>query len=75
MNTRILKVNEYSATFPQANVCNMIMGKRSFNWSRKMKVFDHKHGYFCEIHLYPDEKGLIGGLFSRKKDIDCAAAR
>ncbi len=75
MNVQFPKVNEYSAMFPQANVNNLIMGKRSFNWSKKMKIFDQKNGFLCELHIYPDEKGLIGGLFSRKKDLDCTVAR
>jgi len=75
MNVALNNGNEFTATFPQANVCNMIMGKRSFYWSKKMRIYDRKNGFYCEIQVYPDEKGLIGGFFSRKKDVDCAAVK
>lgn len=67
--------NEVSAIYPLVNLGGILMGKRSFYWSKKLKVFDAKNGYYCEIHCYPDEKGLIGGFFSKKKDTDVATAR
>ena len=40
-----------------------------------MKVFDTKHGFYAEVHCHPDEKGLLGGLFSKKKEVEASLCR
>ena len=67
--------NEITCIIPTAVVSGVMVGKRTMNWAKKMKVFDTKHNLYAELHCHPDEKGLISGLFSRKKEIEASLCR
>jgi len=52
--------------FPTALVSGTAFGKRLFNWSKKMRVYEPENLFYAEITFNPDEKGMIGNLFAKK---------
>jgi len=60
-----LDMNIY-VNFPVCLVSGTAFGKRYFNWSKKLRVYDPKHLLYAEITFNPDEKGMISGLFAKK---------
>jgi len=55
----------YYLSYPQCLITGTIMGKRYFNWQGVMSFMAPDEGYFCEVHLNPDKKGGLSGMFSK----------
>mmetsp|Transcript_19317 Transcript_19317/g.16544 ORF Transcript_19317/g.16544 Transcript_19317/m.16544 type:complete len:108 (+) Transcript_19317:2020-2343(+) len=53
---------------PTAVISGTMMGKRLFNWTRKLRVFDYKFNLYGEVQFNPDEKGMIKSLFTKKNE-------
>ncbi len=51
------------------------MGKRMFNWSKKLRLYEPKFKLYGEVQFNPDEKGLISGFFSKKAQSESDRAR
>eukprot|EP00743_Colponemidia_sp_Colp-15_P005241 GILK01005639.1.p1 GENE.GILK01005639.1~~GILK01005639.1.p1 ORF type:complete len:969 (+),score=214.37 GILK01005639.1:81-2987(+) len=54
-------------TYPYVFIKGMIFGDRILNWQGKYQCKDLRNGYVCELVFNPDEKGMIGGMFSKSK--------
>jgi len=55
--------------WPTAVINGTMMGKRTLNYTKKMKIYEAKHNVYCEMTHNPDDKGSFAALFSKSKNI------